>query len=115
VSFGNLPSAGARAQLVAIAQAAERSGRPICFDSGPLIDYIANLQPIPSLLDIVLQSATPMVIVSTVTLAEIVTRPAMSGDLARVNRIHTELLAHPGFAIIDLDRAHAIEAAVVRG
>lgn len=100
---------------MSLAPVARQSGRPICFDSSPLIDYVTRLQPITTLLDIVLQNRTPLVIISTITLTEAVTRPAISGDLARVNQIVAGLLALPGFDIIDVDRAHAIEAAVVRG
>jgi PIN domain nuclease of toxin-antitoxin system len=115
VSVGNVPSAGARSHITAIAQAAVRDQRPICLDSGPFSDYIAGLQPTTSLLEMILLNSAPVVVISAVTLAEIVTRPAKSGDLARVNRIHAELTSLPGFAIADFDRAHAIETAVIRG
>ena len=89
--------------------------RPLSFDSGPLIDYITRVEPVTSLLRSVLLDPSVPVVISTISLAEIVTRPANQGDLARVRTIRTGLLAFPLLQIVDFDQTHAIEAAIVRG
>ncbi len=54
-------------------------------------------------------------VISTITLAEAVTRPARDGNADRVNAIHRGLLTLPRMHIIELDQRHAIETAYVRG
>ena len=87
---------------------------PLSIDSAPLIDYFAGGEPISSLLDPLLQDPTIQVVVSTIALAELVTRPVTQGDQARVSDTRRALLRLPGLTLVDLDERHAIETAHVR-
>lgn len=91
-----------------------RSGRPLCFDSSALIDYFAGNDPIASLLRPLLKAPEVAVVVSTISLAELITRPAMANEQHRVDAIHAALLALPGSRIVGLDERHALETAFVR-
>jgi predicted nucleic acid-binding protein len=92
------------------------SGRqPICFDSAPLIDYVALQEPVATLLRPLLETADVPVVISAISLAEVVIRPAMAADHARVAAIHRALIAVPSLTIVEFDPRHAIEAALVRG
>lgn len=90
------------------------SGRPLCFDSSALIDYFAGNDPIASLLGPLLETSAVTVVVSTISLAELVTRSAKADDQEQVEAIYAALLALPGSRLVGLDERHAIEAAFVR-
>ncbi len=60
------------------------------------------------------QSPAVTIVLSTVTLAELVVRPARAGDFARVRALHAALRGLPAVALVDFDQAHALEAAAVR-
>ena len=53
-------------------------------------------------------------VISAITLAEVVTRLAMQGDRARVNAVRTALAGLPSLSIIDFDQQHPVETAYVR-
>jgi PIN domain nuclease of toxin-antitoxin system len=108
-------SAGARQYVDAIAASARAQGRPICLDTAALIAYVAWEEPAAVIVEPLLSDSSLRVVISTLTLAEAVTRPAMSGDFVRVQAIHDALLALPGCLIVDVDQRHAIETAIVRG
>ena len=107
-------SPGARRYIAEIASWARQTDRPLCLDSGSLIDYFAGNEPIASLIDPLLQNPDVPVVVSTVTSAELVTRPAMQGDHARVWTIRSALLALPRLVLVDVNEPHAIAVAQVR-
>jgi len=88
---------------------------PICFDSAAMIALITRTEPVASLVRRLLRDIDVPIVISTITLAEIVVRPARQGDLTRVRNIHSSLAALANVAVIDLDPAHAIETAIVRG
>ena len=113
--MSGLAPSGAQRILDGLTRQAALDLRPLSFDSGPLIDYIIRVEPVTSLLRSVLSNPSVSVVISAITLAEVVTRPASQGDLARVSIIHNGLLAIPHLRIADLDQPHAIETAIVRG
>jgi predicted nucleic acid-binding protein len=80
-----------------------------------LIDYFAGNDPVAALLEPPLRDPAVPVVVSTIALAELVTRPARNRDLALLNAIYASLLALPGLRVVDFDQDHAIETAHVRG
>jgi PIN domain nuclease of toxin-antitoxin system len=80
-----------------------------------VIAYVTGEEPIASLIGPLLEDADLDVVVSAITLAEAVTRPARAGDRTRVNMVAAALAALPRFHLIDFDRPHALEAAFVRG
>ena len=55
-------SSGAKAAIGRIAAIAHRRQHPICFDSGPLIDFLSLLEPVASLLRPILLDATVPVV-----------------------------------------------------
>jgi PIN domain nuclease of toxin-antitoxin system len=87
----------------------------VCLDSGPLIDYIAQLDPVATLVAPLFERPDVPIVISTISLAEVVGRPAMAGDQDRVEAIHQGLRDLQNLTITSLDPRHAIEAAVVRG
>ena len=108
-------ASGAQAYIAGLCRAAVGGGQPICLDSGPLIDYVALQEPVATLLRPLLEAPDVPVVISAISLAEVVGRPAMAGDTARVAAIHQALLALTGLTIVDFDQRHAVEAALVRG
>ena len=105
---------GPRDAIASLVLAARLDGHPICLDSGPLIDYLARQRPVTDLLDPLLLDPAVPVVISTITLAEVLGRPALAGDTAVVGAIRRAVLALPAFRIVDLDQAHAVETALVR-
>lgn len=80
-----------------------------------MIAVISAHQPTAGLLRPLLRDPELPVVISTVTLTEVVTRPARDANAGRVTAIHQALRALPRFEIVDFDQQHAIEAAYVRG
>ncbi len=105
---------GPRDAIASLVLAARLDGHPICLDSGPLIDYLARQRPVTDLLDPLLLDPAVPVVISTITLVEVLGRPALAGDTAVIGAIRRALLALPAFRIVDLDQAHAVETALVR-
>jgi PIN domain nuclease of toxin-antitoxin system len=112
VSGVDLPRA--RTTLARLTEAARRDRRPICLDSSVLIDFIADQDPVASLLEPILLTPSVPKIISAVTLAELLTRPAQQRDALRVRTVHGLLRSLPGLSIVALDQRHAVETAQVR-
>jgi len=108
------PSSAAARYLEGLALQARRDNRPICFDSAPLIDFLAGQQPTAGLVRPLLDDPSLQVVLSTVTLAEAVGRSAARQGRAGATTVRTALLALPGLTFVGFDDAHAIEAALVR-
>lgn len=104
----------ARRYVARLAALASTTRRPFCFDSTSLIDYFARNEPAASLLDPLLLAPNVSVVVSTISLAELVTRATAQGNLARVATVHAALLRLPAIAVVALDQTHALETAAVR-
>ncbi|HET8521650.1 MAG TPA: hypothetical protein VFL82_00360, partial [Thermomicrobiales bacterium] len=64
--------AAAHEYFLQLATEARRLRRPVAVDSGPLIDYLSDLEPTAPLLDILLQDLSITVVISTITLCEAV-------------------------------------------
>ena len=109
-----LASLGAWRFVLRLADQAEATARPLCIDSAALVDVAARHEPTTSLLAPLLHDPDVPAVVSTIALAELVTRPARSRDHARVDAILAALGGLPGLTIIDFDQQHAIETAYVR-
>lgn len=112
--MSNLPTAGADRCIAQLARAAADLDLPICFDSAPLIDYIADEQPTTALLEQLLLNADVPIVISTITLAEVVARPAALGDEPRVRAIHGAFLQTSRLRIVDFGDEHAPETVRVR-
>lgn len=108
------PTENAERYLGRLMLGAILSGSPLCLDSGPLIDYIARNEPVTALLAPLMRDPRVPVVLSVVTLTEVVTRAASDGDGVRVEAIHRALLGTPGLRIVDLDQDHALATARVR-
>jgi PIN domain nuclease of toxin-antitoxin system len=89
--------------------------QPVCLDTTAVIAYISNEEPSASLVALLVDHADLEVIISTLTLSEVVTRPARANDHHRVQIIIKSLEALPRFRVITFDRSHAIDTAIVRG
>jgi predicted nucleic acid-binding protein len=108
------PSAGARGYIDRLIAVAILGGSPVCIDSAPLIDFAARNEPTSSLLRPLLRHHYAPIVISTITLAEVIARPTAEGNSRGVTDIHQTLLALPNMLIVDLDQQHALETAVVR-
>lgn len=108
------PRPSARHYIARLVADAVARSRPICLDSAVVIAHISGAEPVASLIAPIVLDPNVPVVLSTVTLAEAVTRPAINGDHPRVQAIRRALLRLPGATIVDLDQAHAVETAWVR-
>lgn len=97
-----------------LAAEAQAASRPICLDTTAVIAYLTSAQPVAPLIERLIEDPGLPIVVSTITLAEAVGRPAMRGDRRRDGAIHAALLASPALSIVDLDQRHAIATADVR-
>lgn len=96
---------------------AARSGddtQSICLDSSALISYLADDLPRADVVRFVLAYPAVRVLISTVSLAEAMVRPASSSDPGIVDRALQNLHAIPRLSILDFDQTYALEAAHVR-
>jgi PIN domain nuclease of toxin-antitoxin system len=109
-----VPRPGARQYVARLVADAVARSHPICLDSAIVIAHISRAQPVDSLIAPVIRDPSVRIVLSTVTLAEAVGRPASHGDHVRVQAIRRALLALPGTTIVDLDQDHAVETAWVR-
>ncbi|MGH2558755.1 MAG: PIN domain-containing protein [Thermomicrobiales bacterium] len=107
-------SPGSQAYLAQLGAEARRTGRPIALDSGPLIDYLSDLEPVSSLLDVILRDPTVDVVLSAITLSEALVRPAQDGNYMQVASLRDAVTFLPAVVVVDFDQAHAIETAFVR-
>ncbi|MEA2585019.1 MAG: hypothetical protein QOF33_3104 [Thermomicrobiales bacterium] len=80
-----------------------------------LIAYVTGEEPVASLVAPLLEDLDLIVVVSAISLTEVVTRPARAGDRGRVDAIAAALSALPRLQFVEFDRRHALEAAFVRG
>jgi PIN domain nuclease of toxin-antitoxin system len=108
------PSAGARAYIAQLGNEARRTGRPITVDSGPLIDFLSDLEPVATLLDVLLRDASLNVVLSAITLSEILVQPAEHGSYVQVASVRDAVAFLPAARIVEFDQAQAIETAFVR-
>jgi len=108
------PSAGARLHVASLADRASATARPLALESAALIDYFAGNEPVAALLDAPLRSPSVPIVVSTIALAELVTRAAATGIRHRIDARRAALQGLPGLVLVDLDQEHAIETAIVR-
>jgi PIN domain nuclease of toxin-antitoxin system len=106
-------SSGARRLVATLMADARATGQPVCLDRSALVDFVARAEPVRSLLSPLIRAADVPLVISTVTLAKLVTRPARTGDLVRVRVMHAALLRLPGMTVVDLDQDHAVETARV--
>lgn len=106
--------AGARRRVDRIIGQAIAAGRPICLDSSALIAYLTDEQPAAALVEAFLTQPDLAIVLSTVSLAEALTRRARAGDLRAMQETRRGLLALPRLSMIDFDPNHAHETALVR-
>jgi len=90
------------------------AGQPVCFDSTAMIAYISLEQPVAALLGRLIDDRRLAKIVSTITLAEVLTRPEARGDASLVAEIRDAFGRVPNFRIVDFDQDHAAATAAVR-
>lgn len=93
-------------------ETAIQSGRPLCLDSSALIAYLANEPHARHVAPLIEDLVTPLLI-STITLAEVVVRRAARGR-AQAEAVIAGVRQIPTLSIMTVDEAVALEAAVVR-
>lgn len=87
---------------------------PICFDSPALIPYVSGRQPYASLVAPVVEHPEVTIVISTVTLAEILTPPESRADRRVIEAVRRFILALPGMTVVGFDEAVAVGVAIVR-
>lgn len=90
------------------------NNQPICLDSSALVAVLAGEPARAQLVRYILTDPDSEYIISTVSLAEVIVRPAAAGDQDSVDRILSDLSGLPRLTIADFTRAHALETAFVR-
>jgi PIN domain nuclease of toxin-antitoxin system len=108
------PSTGARWYVERLAGEALAGAQPVCLDSTAVIGYVTTTERVAPLVARFIEDPDILVVISTITLAEVVTRPAMRRDTQRVEAIHAALQTFPALQIINFDQSHAVETAIVR-
>lgn len=88
--------------------------RPVCLDSTASIAYFTPNRPAGSLVAGIIEYHRFQIVVSSVTLAEVVARPAKQRDGRRINEVQSTLLDLSGLRLVVFDQPLAIETAFVR-
>jgi hypothetical protein len=108
------PSEPAFRHIERLAATARTSARPIVFDTQAVIDFIEQRLPTVELLDPVVMDPACPVVISVVTLSEVLVLPAKSGDLGRVDALRRAVVSLPGLTLVGIDEQGARETALVR-
>jgi predicted nucleic acid-binding protein len=87
---------------------------PIALDSSILIAYLADEAPIAGLVAPCLEHVEIEMVISTITLAEALVRPARGSATSDLDLIVSSIAALPNLRIVAFDHDHAVEAAIVR-
>jgi PIN domain nuclease of toxin-antitoxin system len=87
---------------------------PICLDSSALLAYLQRDERHNRLVAQLLEHPHVPVVISTITLSEVLVRPARSGDELRVRRVQAGLARLPLLLIVPFGEDHAHQAAIVR-
>lgn len=114
MSDGEAPSAAALDTIDRIAGEALARRRPVCLDSSALIAYLGGPSRVRELAARLIEQPGLVLVISTITVAEAVTRPATQGDQRHVAALRAALRSLPNLAIVPFDEPHAVETAFVR-
>lgn len=97
-------------------QLSERSvaeQRPICLDTSAIIEY-GNDGAIAALVNPLLDDVSIPLVYSTISIAEVLGRPARAGDMTGMKAIANALTSRRNTGVVPFDEQQAIEAAWVR-
>jgi PIN domain nuclease of toxin-antitoxin system len=108
-------SVSARAYIGRLIDEAALRERPLALDSQVLILYLEDRAPIAGLVTPIIEQRVVPVVISSVTLAEVLVLPARQGDPAGIESLRRAVLGLPSLAVVPLDIAVAVETALVRG
>lgn len=89
--------------------------QPIGVDASALIHFLENRPGYAPLLSPIFREVEPRIVISAVTLAEILAHPARGGEWDRLRRLRQAVLGLPGLVVVPLDAGTATRAAVTRG
>lgn len=93
---------------------AASSRLPICLDSSALIAYLQGDERHHVFVAPILEHPRVPVVISTISLCEVLVRPARGGDELRVRQVQAGLARLPLLRIIPFGNDHAHRAAFVR-
>jgi predicted nucleic acid-binding protein len=100
--------------LTRLAREATRLSRPVAFDTSALIAYLDDREPAASLLFRLFEDPDVAVVLSTISVAEVLTLPARHDDRAFFEEVYRAISGLPGLHIAPLDVRTATETARVR-
>lgn len=100
--------------LAKLVRESRGSQRAVALDTPALIAYIEDREPAASLLAPIVEDPRVPISVSVVTLAEILTLPALHNDDLLMRSIRRAVLALPGIAIVEIDEETAVQTAIIR-
>jgi PIN domain nuclease of toxin-antitoxin system len=105
---------GAKAFVSNLIDDALNRGRPICVDSQILILYFAAEEPTFSLVAPILQHPVASVVVSAVTLSEVITLPRNDPNWQDIDSVRQDVISLPRLDVVDFGQSHAVQTAIVR-
>jgi predicted nucleic acid-binding protein len=97
-----------------LARDAARTGRPIAFDTQALIGFLEGREPVASLLRRLIADHEVRIAVSTVSIAEVLTRPAQTRNRSFLDKLLSTITNLPRLTVHALDDRAAVETAIVR-
>lgn len=105
------------AERRALKQVVDRSinqNQPIVLDTSALLEFFSGASPMASMVSAILENDAVPLIYSTVTISEVLVRPARAGDSNLVSAIKLGLEHRVNTKIVVFDGEQAIETARVR-
>ena len=100
--------------IARLARDAARFARPIGLDTQALIGYVEDREPIASLLARIVDDPNVPIVISTVSIAELLTLPARSADRKVLDTLLFAIASLPGMTVHSIDERTALETALVR-
>jgi PIN domain nuclease of toxin-antitoxin system len=89
--------------------------QPIAFDTQAVIGYVEDREPITALLAPLFERHDVPVVISAVTLAEVLVLPVRNDDLSLVATLRRSIAELPAIRVVAFDDEIAVETAIVRG
>jgi PIN domain nuclease of toxin-antitoxin system len=103
-----------RRTLQRVVDRAIHQKQPIVLDTSALLEFFSGASPIASLVSVILEDDAVPIVYSTVTISEVLVRPARLGNNDLVTSIKLGLEHRTNTRIVVFDGEQAIETARVR-
>jgi hypothetical protein len=88
--------------------------QPIGLDASALIPLLENFPAYASLLSPLVRTTEPQLVISALTLTEVLVHAGRDRDLLEVRRVRQAVLGIPGIVCVSLDQGNAARTALIR-